>query len=69
MRNKHGHTTTGYEPVCMQAREIKAKVEITKQECEVKTVGNVCGLREVSKLGSNIAMNARPSATIRGSSG
>jgi hypothetical protein len=53
----------------MQAREIKAKVEITKQECEVKTVGNVCGLREVSKLGSNIAMNARPSATIRGSSG
>jgi predicted neutral ceramidase superfamily lipid hydrolase len=39
----------------MKAREIKAEVEITKQECEVKTIGNVCGLREVSKLGSKIS--------------
>ena len=38
----------------MQAREIKAEVEITKQECEVKTICNVCGLREVSKLDSKI---------------
>jgi len=54
MRNKHGHTTTGYQPVCMQAREIKAEVEITKQECEVKPICNVCGLREVSKPDTKI---------------
>jgi len=34
----------------MQAREIKAEIKITKQECEVKSICNVCGLREVSKL-------------------
>ena len=38
----------------MQAREIKAEVEITKQECEVKTICNVCGLRQVSKIVSKL---------------
>jgi hypothetical protein len=52
MRNRRGHTTTGYEPVRMQAREIKAEVEITKQECKVKAVCNICG--DVSELGTKI---------------
>jgi len=38
----------------MQAREIKAEIEIAKQECEVETICYVCGLREVNKLGSKI---------------
>jgi hypothetical protein len=50
----HGHTTTGYEPVRMQAREIKAEVEVTKQECKVKAVCNICSSRDVNKLGAKI---------------
>ena len=38
----------------MKTGEIEAEVKITKQEREVKTICNVCGLREVSKVGSKI---------------
>jgi hypothetical protein len=38
----------------MQAREVKAKVEISEQECKVKAVCNICGPRDVSELGAKL---------------
>jgi hypothetical protein len=46
----HDHTTTGYEPVRMQAREIKAEVEVTKQKCKVEAVCDICSSCDVNKL-------------------
>jgi hypothetical protein len=42
----------------MQAREIKTEIEIAKQECKVKAICNVCGLRDMSELSAKIGQKA-----------
>lgn len=64
----YDHTTARDEPVCMQAREIKTEVEVTKKKCKVKTICDIWGLRDVRLGCGDYAMNPKPSATIRGSS-